>query len=43
MNKKKVVIEWSYPICYDRAYEKEIMHEKGLYYIYQGFLEKQKL
>ena len=43
MNKKKVVIDWSYPICYGHAYEKEVMLNKGLYYISRLFGDKETL
>lgn len=37
MRKKSVTIEWSYPIVYSHAYEKDKCTENGIYYISRVF------
>lgn len=37
MRKKSVTIEWSFPIVYSHAYEKEKCSEHGIYYISRVF------
>ncbi len=43
MRRKSVTTEWSYPIIYSHAYEKEKCTENGIYYISRVFGGHEKL